>query len=88
MSNKKSTKKSVLGSAFTLAVFITTIAYMTTKFLQLTGRKNTNFSSYLAPNDIKIDQITNMTVGEIVNGYNLNVAWGMLNNTYKAPADW
>ena len=29
-----------------------------------------------------------MTVGDIVNGYNLNVAWGMLNNTYKAPQDW
>ena len=27
-------------------------------------------------------------MGEIVEGYNLNVAWGMLNNSYVPPADW
>ena len=88
VSRKNKTKKSVMGSLVTLAVIITTVAYMSTKLLELTGRKNTSFSQYLAPNNIHIEQVTNMTVGQVVNGYNFNVAWGMLNNTYTAPPDW
>jgi hypothetical protein len=49
---------------------------------------DTLYASYVSPGDIPIDTVTNMTVGEIVNGYNLNIAWGMLNNTYTAPPDW
>ena len=55
VSSKNSTKKSLVGSAFTLVVFVTTVSYMSTKFSQLTGRKDTNFSTYLAPNDIQIE---------------------------------
>ena len=29
-----------------------------------------------------------MTVGQVVNGYNLNIAWGMLNNSYIVPDDF
>jgi hypothetical protein len=72
----------------TLGVIITSIVYASNKFARLYWRMDTMYASYIAPNDISIDQVTNMTVGEVVNGYNLNVAWGMFNNSYQTPPDW
>ncbi|MEI6469390.1 MAG: hypothetical protein WCO72_07940 [Betaproteobacteria bacterium] len=54
VSRKNQTKKSVVGSLVTLVVLITTIAYTSTKMLEMTGRKQTNYSQYLEPNGIPI----------------------------------
>jgi len=50
VNRKKEKQQSLIGTAFTLAVLITTIIYGSNKYEHLKNRLDTLFSSYVAPN--------------------------------------
>ena len=87
VSTKGKSVKSVFASLMQVVVLIISIAYGTSKWIQLIKFQNTILQSYVSDNNIPSNFTTTFKVGEVTNNYIFNVAFGMLNSDYQQPAD-